>query len=387
VSDTDQRATAAVEEALASIPPAERDRSRWLVENLIENGISAGEVAAAYREGRLGLLAVEQWIGEEGGQRLDEIAAAHGLDPDTLARTRRALGLPVERNEPVYGEALAALARRLNAYLEAGFSLDDLLVFNRVGGRGIAAIVATATDLLLERLREHEDDPARRGLLAAQIILGLLPSLEQGIAHLFREHVRQMVRTEAAEQLLGGQSERAQPVGIAFVDLVGFTRAGQAVSAQELSAVAEGLEATASELSGSEVTVVKVIGDEVMLCARDPAELVRVVLDLVAIGADEESDLPPMRAGAALGEVVRRGGDYFGHVVNVASRLTEVAEPHTLLGEQRLYESTDAAVTWKADGSRELRGVERPVEVHVAVSSDRDASRARPEAARQVRPR
>jgi adenylate cyclase len=310
-------------------------------------------------------LAVEQWIGEEGGQRLDEIAAAHGLDPDTLARNRRALGLPVERDEPVYGDALAALAQRVNAYVEAGFSLDDLLVFNRVAGRGIAAIVATATDLLLERLSEHEDDPARRGLLAAQMILGLLPSLEQGIAQLFREHVRQMVRTEAAEQLAGAQSGRAQPVGVAFVDLVDFTRTGQAVSAQELSAVAEGLEATASELSGSEVTVVKLIGDEVMLCARDPAALVRVVLALVAVGADEDSDLPPMRAGAALGEVVRRGGDYFGHVVNIASRLTEIAEPHTVVVEPRLYENTRASVAWNAAGSHKLRGVERPVEVHV----------------------
>jgi adenylate cyclase len=226
--------------------------------------------------------------------------------------------------------------------------------------------VATASDLLLERLSGHEDDPTRRGLLAAQMILGLLPSLEQGIVQVFREHVRQMVRTEAAEQLAGGPSGPAQPVGVAFVDLVGFTQAGQAVSAQELSAVAEGLEATASELSGSEVTVVKVIGDEVMLCARDPAALVRVVLELVAIGADDESDLPPMRAGAALGEVVRRGGDYFGHVVNIASRLTEVAEPHTVVVEPRLYENTRASVTWDAGGSYELRGVERPVEVHVA---------------------
>jgi adenylate cyclase len=103
-----------------------------------------------------------------------------------------------------------------------------------------------------------------------------------------------------------------------------------------------------------------------MLCARDPAALVQVVLDLVAIGADEESDLPPMRAGAALGEVVRRGGDYFGHVVNIASRLAEVAEPHTVAVEPRLYETTRGSITWNAAGSYELRGVERPVEVHVA---------------------
>jgi adenylate cyclase len=109
-----------------------------------------------------------------------------------------------------------------------------------------------------------------------------------------------------------------------------------------------------------------------MLCARDPAALVGVVLELLAIGADEESDLPPMRAGAALGEVVRRGGDYFGHVVNVASRLTDVAEPHSLVVEQHLYEAARASATWKAGGSHALRGVEQPVGVHVASAVDSD---------------
>jgi adenylate cyclase len=380
LAESDQGSAESVEEVLACIPPAERDRSRRLVERLIESGVSGSDVVAAYREGKLGLLAVEQWIGEEGGRRLDEIAAACELDPDTLARNRRALGLPVEREKAVYGEALEAQARRLHAYLEGGFSLDDLLVFNRVAGRAIATIVTTATDLLLELLKDHEDDPAPRGLLAAQTIVGLLPTLEEGIAHLFREHVRQMVRTEAAEQLVAGQSGTSHLVAVAFVDLVGFTTVGQAVSAPELSAVAERLEAAASELSGNQVAVVKVIGDEVMLAARDPEALVRVVLRLLDRGADDNSDLPPMRAGAALGEVVRRAGDYFGHTVNVASRLTDIAEPHTLAVEPRLYENARGLVGWEAAGARGLRGVERPIEVYVAGSSaaNDDGSRAQP---------
>jgi adenylate cyclase len=370
VGNTGQSTAATVEEVLACMPQSERARSRRLVENLVESGVSGSEVVAAYRAGRLGVLAVEQWIGEEGGQRLDEIAAARGVDSDTLVRNRRALGLPVERDESVYGEALDAQARRLTAYLEAGFSLEHLLVFNRVAGRAIATIVTTATDLLLELLEEHEDDPAQRGLLAAQTIVGLLPTIEEGIASVFREHVRQMVRTEAAEQLAGGESGTSHLVAVGFVDLVGFTSTGQAVSAQELSALAERLEVAASELSGDDVSVVKVIGDEVMLAARDPEALVGAVLQLLARGGDDESALPPMRAGAAFGDAVRRGGDYFGHVVNVASRLTDVARAHTLAVEPRLYECARASVDWEAAGSQRLRGVERPVDVYVARVSD-----------------
>jgi adenylate cyclase len=369
VSTTNDATASTVDEVLACMPESERARSRRLVESLVEWGVSGSEIVAAYRAGRLGVLAVEQWVGEEGGRRFDEIAAARGVDPDTLMRNRRALGLPVERDEPVYGEALDSQARRLTAYLEAGFSLEDLLVFNRVAGRSIATIVSTATDLLLELLEEHEDDPAQRGLLAAQTIVGLLPTLEEGIASVFREHVRQMVRTEAAEQLAGAQSGNSHLVAVAFVDLVGFTSAGQAVSAQELSAIAERLEGAASELSGDEVNVVKVIGDEVMLAARDPEALVDVVLQLLATGGEDNSELPPMRAGAAFGDAVRRGGDYFGHVVNLASRLTDIARPHTLAVEPRLRECAQASARWQATGAHPLRGVERPVEVYVAAPS------------------
>ena len=44
-----------------------------------------------------------------------------------------------------------------------------------------------------------------------------------------------------------------------------------------------------------------------------------------------------MRAGLAYGDVVNRLGDVFGPVVNIASRLTSVARPGTVLVDEGAY--------------------------------------------------
>ena len=41
--------------------------------------------------------------------------------------------------------------------------------------------------------------------------------------------------------------------------------------------------------------------------------------------------MPPIHCGVAFGETVRVGGDVFGPTVNLASRLTELARPGTVV--------------------------------------------------------
>jgi adenylate cyclase len=155
--------------------------------------------------------------------------------------------------------------------------------------------------------------------------------------------------------------------------MVGFTRRGEVVSASELGALADRLEAAARDVGDGDVMVVKVIGDAAMLVSGQPGRLIEAVLRLLAHGLDPDVDLPPMRAGAAFGEAVRRGGDYFGHVVNVASRLTALAQPNCLAADEALFRATEHDTTWKAGGPRQLRGVRRPVEVYL--SSPEEARR------------
>ena len=57
-------------------------------------------------------------------------------------------------------------------------------------------------------------------------------------------------------------------------------------------------------------------------------------LDLPEVWAAE--DRPPLRVGAAYGPVLTRLGDVYSPVVNLASRLTSLARPGTLLVDREL---------------------------------------------------
>jgi adenylate cyclase len=77
-----------------------------------------------------------------------------------------------------------------------------------------------------------------------------------------------------------------------------------------------------------------------------------------AAGTDR---LPPLRIGAASGLVIPRDGDYYGPVVNLASRLTDIADPGEVLVPADLVAELDPAtmpgVRFEPQGARRLRGI------------------------------
>jgi adenylate cyclase len=81
---------------------------------------------------------------------------------------------------------------------------------------------------------------------------------------------------------------------------------------------------------------VTTIGDAVMLVSPEPVPLLDALLDLTA-AADKE-DLPQLRVGVASGWAVSRAGDWFGSPVNVASRVTSVARPGSVLAAESTRE-------------------------------------------------
>ena len=144
---------------------------------------------------------------------------------------------------------------------------------------------------------------------------------------------------------------------MAFADLAGFTRLGEALPPQELEHVASRLADLARDVAVNPVRFIKTIGDAVMLMCADPVPLLNAALDLVAIAAKE--DLPRLRVGVASGEAVSSAGDWFGSPVNVASRVTGVARAGTVLVAETAREAIgDAAgFDWSVAGSRHLKGI------------------------------
>ncbi len=69
------------------------------------------------------------------------------------------------------------------------------------------------------------------------------------------------------------------------------------------------------------------------------------------------------RGGCAYGDVLVRGGDYYGQIVNLASRLVGVAQPRELLVSEAFAEAS-FSLSFQPAGRRALKGFSELVQVH-----------------------
>ncbi len=161
------------------------------------------------------------------------------------------------------------------------------------------------------------------------------------VSNLLALHLRHATQSEAISALerSGGQLPGSREVAVCFADLVGFTRLGEEVPPDELGRLAVRLEALAGEVVEPPVRLVKTIGDAAMLASPEPEPLLDAALELIDAADAEGEDFPQLRAGAALGTALPRAGDWFGRPVNLASRITRIARPGSLLAERELREA------------------------------------------------
>jgi len=187
------------------------------------------------------------------------------------------------------------------------------------------------------------------------------------------------VRTEAisAAERLEGSLPGARQVSVAFADLVGFTRLGEEVAPDELSRVADRLAELTGDTLRGDVRLVKTIGDAAMLTAPEPGELLDVVLDLVAAADGEGEDFPQLRAGVASGEALSRAGDWYGRPVNLASRLTAIARPGSVLATREVRDAVRDEYQWSATGRRKIKGVDGQLTLYRARRPEPDGDGAR----------
>jgi adenylate cyclase len=154
-----------------------------------------------------------------------------------------------------------------------------------------------------------------------------------------------------------------QEVSVCFADAVGFTSLGEILDAEGLGAVTGRLAEMASEVAGSRVRLVKMIGDAAMLVSPDGDALLDAALSLVEAAEAEGGDFPVLRAGVARGDALPRGGDWYGRPVNLASRITNVAYPGSVLAAGEAHDAAANGYRWSFAGARRLKGIDGEVKL------------------------
>jgi adenylate cyclase len=112
------------------------------------------------------------------------------------------------------------------------------------------------------------------------------------------------------------------------------------------------------------VRFIKTIGDAVMFACPEPSPMLDVVIKLVDT-VDTDNDFPRLRGGVASGMAVSRAGDWFGSPVNVASRVTGVARPGTVLAAESVWEAVGDSGQFDGSfaGARRLKGIKNEVKL------------------------
>lgn len=341
-------------------PDARRAR-RELLELLHADGVPLDELRRAIAEDRLAMLPVDRVLAPDDAHLTAyEVAEGSGIDIELLDRIWRALGLPlVDREERAYTDRDLEAARSTKLFLDAGISPEAVLEVTRVLGTNVSTVVAAVGDLVREQLVTPEATELDVALRLQYAARELAPQLEDMLSYVANLHRREQSRQAVVSgaELAAGRLPGGRFTVVCFADLVGFTRLGEQVPPDELGAVAGRLAELAADVAEPPVSLVKTIGDAVMLVSPDADAQLHAALTLLERGEAEGEDFPQLRAGLAAGEALRRVGDWYGQAVNLASRVTGHARRGSVLATTDVKDAASGDYSWSQAGLKRFRGV------------------------------
>jgi adenylate cyclase len=347
-----------------------REARLALLRELADQGVTLDELKRAVEENRLVLLPVER-VFDEGADRYTaaEVAEASGLGPHFLGRLLQALGAPIPADdERVYADMDLEAAKRAKMFLEAGLPEEGVLETSRLIGISMANLADANVDLVGDVFTEPGVDERELAMRYAAAARTMAPPLGETLLHAYRLHLRERIRqaviTEA--ELAEGRVSGSDEMTIAFADMVGFTRLGESLEIEQIGDLTGRLFELASDSARSPVRLVKMIGDAAMFASPESGRLLEAVIGLVESARNE--DIPPLRAGAARGQALGRGGDWYGRPVNLAARITSFARPESVVVDQSvkdsIAESNGRPFDFSFAGKRRFKGIEGEVPVH-----------------------
>ncbi len=355
-------------------------RGRWtaaaaaqarVVARMRERGHSLEQLRQAGQEGRLAFGFVEELFpGAEEQASIEEVARETGLEPELIERILVILGTPLGR-EPELGPDDVKALRHCARVLAAGFPLIAFLQLVRVYVQSLRRIAET--EVRLFHLYVHEpmirdalpelEIAEEMGELAADILPLAAPLTEYLHTRYLRYFMEQDVVGHMETDLEAAAADLGQvPVTLCFIDLTRFTNYTEQAGDFQALDVIENFVETVEATMPAEATIVKTIGDEVMVVSPDPGSLTEWAVALL----DRFPERPRPRVGIHYASAVYRDGDYFGTHVNLVHRVVGRAQAGEVLVTDRVTDSLRGrGLACEPIGEVSLRGFPTPTPLYI----------------------
>jgi adenylate cyclase len=329
---------------------------------LTERGVPLTDIHQAEVSGSLTAMVLDQMV-MPGVPRYtaEDVIQRSGEDPDLVRRMWGALGFPEPGNEVAFYDSDLVALSETRADRSMWATDDDDINNARASSAALSRLAEVSTDALVIPIMKLREAGATDAETAAALLqLFDVERIQRSLLYLFRRQWQAAIWRRLGHTSDGDGASATEPnQAVGFVDLVRFTALTEQVAEDELTRVVSRFE----ELSHQVVVahrgrVVKMIGDAVMYVSDDATEAVLTATGLVEAYADDDL-LPPARAGIASGPMLARGGDYFGPVVNLASRIVDVARPNSVVCSEEVHDSlaADDRFDWRRLPRMKLKGI------------------------------
>ncbi|MER8024856.1 adenylate/guanylate cyclase domain-containing protein [Glutamicibacter protophormiae] len=285
-------------------------------------------------------------IGGQRELRRREVAADAGISLHSARKLWRAIGFPELSDDEVFftKRDKEALATMVGLVREGQLTEETAISLMRSVGQMTDRMVVWQIEALVEDMIANQnmsDRQARRQLF--NMLPDLIPQIEDLLLYSWRRQLnsavhRMALRAEAgvaAYKQGGGDDDGDTPLPLAravgFADLVSYTSLSRRMNERTLAKMVQRFESKSAEIiSVGGGRLVKTIGDEVLYVAETPQAGARIAL---ALSQEFEADemLPQTRGAVVWGRILSRLGDIYGPTVNMAARLTSLAQPGMVL--------------------------------------------------------
>lgn len=266
-----------------------------------------------------------------------EVSEKADVPQDRSRALWRALGFATAPDDAVvFTDSDVKSLRVADELMQAGILDPDMATSTaRMLGQHMSRLAESQVHLLREVMATNPELAADERQLI-RFVERMVPDLERLQNFVWRRHLAAFTGRALVSPEEDLEASR-QVVG--FADMVGFTTLTRRSSEAELVGVVDRFDAmTAEVVAENHGRIVKMLGDEVLFVADEPADGAEIALTLLE-RAEQDPDVPSLRAGLAFGRVLSRFGDIYGSVVNLAARLTSVARPGSVLVDRELAEA------------------------------------------------